>query len=150
MEDPVFCSDGHSYERAKIEKWLRKNQTSPVTRERLESISLTTNWNLKSRIDTWRQSATDMIPDGVPSSMLARSPSLNDPGSWDYMISYTQHNAKAELLAAELYASLRERGKTVWLDVKMGKLNTAAMQEAAQVLPLTLTILCGRLSRQDR
>ena len=63
---------------------------------------------------------------------------------------FHQRNTGAKLLAAELYGSLRERGRTVWLDVKMGKLNTAAMQEAAQVLLLTRTILCGWLSRQDR
>ena len=57
---------------------------------------------------------------------------------------FHQRNAGAKLLAAELYGSLRERGRTVWLDVKMGKLNTAAMQEAAQVLPLTLTILVAQ------
>ena len=34
---------------------------------------------------------------------------LNAPGSWDHMISYTQRNAKAEVLAESLYATLRER-----------------------------------------
>lgn len=34
---------------------------------------------------------------------------LNTPGSWDHMISYTQRNAKAEVLAEALYATLRER-----------------------------------------
>jgi hypothetical protein len=74
---------------------------------------------------------------------LVRSNSLNDPGAWDAMISYTQRNARAMLLAAELYASLRERGKTVWLDVKMPKLNTAAMKEAAQNSKCIIAVVSG-------
>jgi hypothetical protein len=49
---------------------------------------------------------------------------LNEPGHWDFMISYTQRNPAAEILAANLYNSIRERGGTLckgscWLDVKM-------------------------------
>ena len=52
---------------------------------------------------------------------------LNQPGSWDVMLSYTQCNAGAnKLLAAEIYSSLRERGKTVWLDIKMEQLREEA------------------------
>ena len=41
-------------------------------------------------------------------------------------MSYTQRNAGAKLLAAEIYSSLRERGKTVWLDIKMQQLREEA------------------------
>eukprot|EP00250_Pteridium_aquilinum_P021454 c25129_g1_i1 orf=654-3227(+) len=33
MEDPVITADGHSYERAAIEKWLKHHDTSPKTGE---------------------------------------------------------------------------------------------------------------------
>lgn len=33
MEDPVITADGHSYERAAIEKWLKLHDTSPKTGE---------------------------------------------------------------------------------------------------------------------
>jgi hypothetical protein len=33
MEDPVSTLDGHTYERASIEEWLRANDTSPSTGE---------------------------------------------------------------------------------------------------------------------
>ena len=33
MEDPVICSDGHSYERNAIEDWLVKHDKSPMTTE---------------------------------------------------------------------------------------------------------------------
>ena len=31
MNDPVICADGHSYERANIERWLLDRDTSPRT-----------------------------------------------------------------------------------------------------------------------
>lgn len=67
----------------------------------------------------------------------------NSPGWWDVMISYTQRNKGAQLLAAELYASLLELGKTVWLDVKMDKRNEAAMQEAAQKSKCIVAVVSG-------
>jgi hypothetical protein len=68
---------------------------------------------------------------------------LNPPGRWDVMISYTQRNAQAQLLAAEIYSSMRERGRTVWLDVKMDQLNEAAMREAAQHSRCIIAVVTG-------
>jgi len=31
MEDPVFATDGHTYERSAIEGWLSNHKTSPKT-----------------------------------------------------------------------------------------------------------------------
>jgi hypothetical protein len=79
---------------------------------------------------------------------------LNAPGHWDAMISYTQRNAKAELLAAEIYSSMRERDKEVWLDVKMNQLNEAAMKEAAQRSKCIIAVVteagCGALCQKNR
>ena len=33
MLEPVVCSDGITYEKTAIEKWLENNNTSPITRE---------------------------------------------------------------------------------------------------------------------
>ena len=40
MTDPVLATDGHTYERAAIIKWLNTNATSPLTREDLKSTDL--------------------------------------------------------------------------------------------------------------
>ena len=48
------------------------------------------------------------------------------------MISYTQRNGKSEVLAEALYNSFREAGLSVWLDIKMKALNTAAMKEGVE------------------
>ena len=68
---------------------------------------------------------------------------LNPPGHWGAMISYTQRNAKAQLLAAEIYSSMRERGREVWLDIKMDQLNEAAMKEAAQHSKCIIAVVTG-------
>jgi O-acetyl-ADP-ribose deacetylase (regulator of RNase III) len=68
---------------------------------------------------------------------------INDPGHWDVMISYTQRHSGAKLLASEVYSALRERGRTTWLDVKMAKLNEAAMQEAAQNSRCIVAVITG-------
>lgn len=50
MEDPVVCADGHSYERAAIEKWLQARQTSPCTNAPLPHKNLVPNHALRNLI----------------------------------------------------------------------------------------------------
>eukprot|EP01047_Picozoa_sp_COSAG01_P024051 COSAG01_NODE_1474_length_10192_cov_7.027742_2_plen_2062_part_00 len=81
-------------------------------------------------------------PQGHPLP-VARTGPLNAPGHWDAMVSYTQRHSGAKLLASEVYSGLRERGRTTWLDVKMAKLNEAAMQEAAQNSRCIVAVITG-------
>ena len=37
MKEPVTASDGHSYEKQEIVNWLLKNDTSPLTGEKLQN-----------------------------------------------------------------------------------------------------------------
>lgn len=46
MKEPVTASDGHSYERAAIEEWLRRKAISPVTALPLASRQLYPNYSL--------------------------------------------------------------------------------------------------------
>ena len=48
--DPVVATDGFSYERCAIERWLRKRRTSPVTGKRL-GMRLLANHALRAAID---------------------------------------------------------------------------------------------------
>jgi pSer/pThr/pTyr-binding forkhead associated (FHA) protein len=50
MNDPVVGSDGHTYERGAIEKWLRSNSKSPRNGEPLPNKTLVPNLNLKKLI----------------------------------------------------------------------------------------------------
>ena len=50
MIDPVISSDGHTYERSAIEKWLNNNEQSPMTREIITRNSLVPNIALRNII----------------------------------------------------------------------------------------------------
>lgn len=51
LRDPVVASDGHSYERSHIERWLVEHETSPMTGEKLRHTHLTENHALRSAIE---------------------------------------------------------------------------------------------------
>ena len=53
MQDPVMGSDGYTYEREKIEEWLKKNHRSPMTRDYMTAGSLRTNQTVKSIINLY-------------------------------------------------------------------------------------------------
>ena len=59
MVHPVIASDGHTYEEQVINKWLSKNDTSPITNLVLPNKTLTPNYALKSIIQTWEKMQHD-------------------------------------------------------------------------------------------
>lgn len=52
LQDPVICSDGHTYERAAIAAWLVDHDTSPVTNEKLPHKQLIPNHGVRAVITT--------------------------------------------------------------------------------------------------
>lgn len=56
MRDPVFTEDGHSYERAAIEQWLRTRNTSPKTGAAMTTQSITPAHALRNAIEEWEAS----------------------------------------------------------------------------------------------
>jgi len=50
MREPVMATDGHTYERAEIEKWFAKSNKSPKTLLPLSSKELTSNYSMRSLI----------------------------------------------------------------------------------------------------
>ncbi len=57
LTDPVIAADGNTYERAAIEKWISKTQTSPLSGETLPHTMLSPNRALKKIIQ-------DLIAEG--------------------------------------------------------------------------------------
>ena len=55
MSDPVMATDGHSYERKQIERWLATKSTSPMTGEALVQSFLAPNHTLRRQIREWQQ-----------------------------------------------------------------------------------------------
>ena len=52
MQDPVVCSDGHSYERSAIEEWLEDHDTSYVTGDPLASTLVVPNRVLRHTLES--------------------------------------------------------------------------------------------------
>lgn len=52
--DPVLATDGHTYERVALERWLRAHNTSPTTREPISTDQLTPNRVVKKMADDFR------------------------------------------------------------------------------------------------
>ena len=55
MKDPVICSDGHTYERSAIEKWLSTEKHSPMTRQIITNNSLIPNIALRNIIKDYEK-----------------------------------------------------------------------------------------------
>jgi hypothetical protein len=56
MEHPVVAADGHTYERAAMEAWLRSERArgrSPLTNMPLEHTRLVTNYAVKAALEEW-------------------------------------------------------------------------------------------------
>lgn len=53
MRDPVSTFDGQTYDRAAIERWLERNDTSPATGAKLPYKTLTPNIASRQAIEEW-------------------------------------------------------------------------------------------------
>jgi hypothetical protein len=53
MHDPVVLSDGHTYERRHIERWLQEHSTSPVSNEELQQKAVFPNHALRNAIEEY-------------------------------------------------------------------------------------------------
>ena len=56
MQDPVIAADGHTYERAAIEDWFKKRDTSPLTGAPLNDKKLIQNHAMRSWIKAQQES----------------------------------------------------------------------------------------------
>ena len=66
FSDPVIASDGYTYERENIMKWLEKNSHSPMTRQPMALGNLVTNYALRDAIDRWKLQNSATGPTQVP------------------------------------------------------------------------------------
>uniref|UniRef100_A0A0E0E343 RING-type E3 ubiquitin transferase n=1 Tax=Oryza meridionalis TaxID=40149 RepID=A0A0E0E343_9ORYZ len=58
MDDPYVAADGHTYEHRAIKAWLKKHKTSPVTKQRLQYLSIIPNHSLRVAIQQWKSQSS--------------------------------------------------------------------------------------------
>lgn len=84
MERPVITSDGHTYERSAIAKWLEEHNTSPKTGRELPDKVLKPNHALRAQIMAFRESrGLPPLPPWEPESqevVQAPRPSQSNQG----------------------------------------------------------------------
>ena len=71
MTDPVICSDGHTYERNAIERWLSTNNNSPMTGLPIDRHILTPNIALRNLIQEGQNSTKITSIPYVPSEVIS-------------------------------------------------------------------------------
>ena len=76
MVDPVFVSDGHTYERSAIQQWLAKRLASPKTGAEMGGM-LIPNHGLKALIQDWMAERSISYPQ--PQSVIDK-PTVSSEG----------------------------------------------------------------------
>jgi hypothetical protein len=61
MADPVLAMDGNTYERSAITEWLKKNPTSPITRQPMRLEDLKTNRALLQSIERFKTASIPTV-----------------------------------------------------------------------------------------
>lgn len=62
MEEPyIDVSDGRSYERKAIFQWLKKDKSSPMSRQPLTKTNLAPNFALQKKIKKFREEHPDLL-----------------------------------------------------------------------------------------
>jgi hypothetical protein len=72
LQSPVQCSDGHTYSRHEIERWLATSDKSPMTNMVLNNLTLTPNHFARLAIEEAIQSKMKEIKD-MPDSELNKA-----------------------------------------------------------------------------
>ncbi|KAI3816558.1 hypothetical protein L1987_16260 [Smallanthus sonchifolius] len=74
MRDPVIVSTGQTYERSYIQRWIDcGNTTCPKTQQKLQNITLTPNYVLRSLITQWCINHNMEQPNSLTNRRLKRS-----------------------------------------------------------------------------
>ncbi|KAJ4843402.1 hypothetical protein Tsubulata_013308 [Turnera subulata] len=74
MRDPVIVSTGQTYERSYIQRWIDTgNTTCPKTQQKLEHLTLTPNYVLRSLIAQWCTQNNIEQPTGLANGKLKKS-----------------------------------------------------------------------------
>ncbi|KAF3432204.1 hypothetical protein FNV43_RR26943 [Rhamnella rubrinervis] len=74
MRDPVIVATGQTYERSYIQRWIDcGNKTCPKTQQKLENLTLTPNYVLRSLINQWCVTHNIEQPTGLTNGKIKKS-----------------------------------------------------------------------------
>lgn len=76
LHDPVVLSDGHTYERRHIERWLQEHSTSPVSNEELAQKAIFPNHALRNGINEYFEQVFSVHRGAIRKTMRRASGAL--------------------------------------------------------------------------
>jgi hypothetical protein len=131
VKDPVICTDGHTYERSSIEKWLVRRASSPMTNQPLSRpVVLIPNHALRSIIESF-----------------VKVSSHSKPRSWEYNRKLCQGRitAHAHILLMEHDSPHAPcRPSKYPRDVELTRNEIARFRETAKLLAIPILNPCSR------
>jgi len=133
FRDPVIGQDGHTYERDDIITWLKRNGTSPITREPMSIESLRPNHTVKQLIDEFQLSSVQkhfLFKLDVDIKKSGRRPIFQAPGKIIYKAEWiVKHGPPIVLLKIEGAKARREAAFYVQLGCHPHIVHTYGMVE---------------------
>ena len=109
LVDPVQGSDGHTYSRVAIEKWLSTNYRSPMTNQPMTVDDLTPNYALRNSMETIMNGGSFVVDAStvLPQSKVSALSSLNlECNRFDYEGQHYIHTKVKSPVTGEIVETL--------------------------------------------
>lgn len=114
MKEPVQGSDGKTYEKAAIIRWLQQYGTSPETRQSMLISSLKQNYAIKYLIDEYNKNGSSIFnsDETIDDQFTKQSPVINFKTSYSF-----NNNYKTPYLAFNIYDSIDIDNYKIYNDI---------------------------------
>ena len=102
LEDPVVTCDGHTYSRLAIERWLKNNDTSPLTNETLSSKVLYPNLFAQKQVAKYKEKLGLKLIELIEQKQTERVFALMDEGRANINVKRERDKKTPLLIACEM------------------------------------------------
>ena len=99
MRSPVVCADGHTFERAAIERWLSTNLTNPATGVNLSHRFLNPSITMLNEIREYEAATGRTRPAPSPTPRRVIDPTLHGDGLRAWQIREARREGRQEVFA---------------------------------------------------
>ncbi|KAK6931005.1 Armadillo [Dillenia turbinata] len=146
MRDPVIVSTGQTYERSYIQRWIDSgNATCPKTQQKLDNLTLTPNYVLRSLITQWCDRHKIEQPTGLTNGKIKRSDGTSRDVSSDMSV--------IQALVHKLSSRSNEERKAAAAEIrslsKRSTDNRILIAEAGAIPPLVNLLTSEDITTQE-
>jgi ankyrin repeat protein len=157
MSDPVVAEDGHTYEREAIEKWLKTNDTSPLSNDKLNHKNLTANHHARSEILNFLDKHPSLYEEDqvyLPQSWVSNDTSPLSNDKLNHKNLTANHHARSEILNfLDKHPSLYEEDQVYlpqsWVSEFIIAIRQNDVKNATRLLAKHRPLLTAKLEGDD-